>query len=280
MDFMDKKPERGFWRYYDRASRVDFGGTLLGLVFDWKAWISTAIGGGGGVVTFLWAAIAERSALDVWVLALLAAAALNAAIYFAISTWEKSLKPRYQDSLDIGLDYNKGQMITPPRDQLAPPDSFDWKFAPQAIEAFAEPGLLAERDKQAGNLEKAVLRRFDAEDKINAIVKGLPNQKAVEGTEEFKQVEKQLWLITANSSMERMTEPYARQAWDKLREDTHQKLIDGRLIAKGFREPHASGNLEVEISSAEWRILALDNVNSTALRNGEVVYSGLVIRSA
>jgi hypothetical protein len=35
----------GFWRWYDRASRMDFGGTLLGLFVDWKVWLFTTSGG-------------------------------------------------------------------------------------------------------------------------------------------------------------------------------------------------------------------------------------------
>ena len=85
---MDKKSER-FWRQYDRAARVDFGGTLLGLVFDWKAWLSAAVGGGGGAMTFLTAAIQDRSPLDVWIFAIVSSAALMAAVYFAISILEK-----------------------------------------------------------------------------------------------------------------------------------------------------------------------------------------------
>jgi hypothetical protein len=195
---------------------------------------------------------------------------------------EKSTKPKHQDGQDIDAESSEGQSITPPNDrgEPMPPDSFDWKSAPDAVEAFAEPALIAERDKQGGRLENAALRRLDAEFKIGDILKALPDHKAVEGTEEFKQIEKQEWQIRANASMEQMTEPYVRQAWDKLREDIRKKLADGKLIAKGFREPHVSGNSEVEISFAEWRILTLDNVDSTALRNGEVIYSGLVIRSA
>jgi len=79
-----------FWRWYDRASRADFGGTLLGFIFDWKGWISAAIGGGGGVVTFIKAAVDGRSPLDVWVLALVVIAALMVIVYLAISILEKS----------------------------------------------------------------------------------------------------------------------------------------------------------------------------------------------
>lgn len=274
---MDKKPD--FWKHYDRASRVDFGGTLLGIIFDWKGWITGAFAGGGGAMTFLWAAIADRSALDVWVLAVVVAAALAAFSYFSISAWERYVKPKHSE--DIAVESR--QSIDLPRDQATPATpipQFDWKSAPDAVEAFAESSLLAERDKQGERLEKAALRRLDAEFKIDAILKALPDHKAIEGTGEFEQIEQQKWQIKANTSMEQRTEPYVRQAWDKLREDIRKKLADGKLIAKGFRDPHVSGNSEVEISFAEWRILTLDNVNSTALRNGEVAYSGLVIRTA
>jgi hypothetical protein len=78
-----------FWQWYDRAARVDFAGTLLGFFFDWKTWISTLVGGGGGVVTFTWAAIEGRSPLEVWVLAVTAGAALVALIYYILALLEK-----------------------------------------------------------------------------------------------------------------------------------------------------------------------------------------------
>ncbi|MEA2894558.1 MAG: hypothetical protein QOJ84_173 [Bradyrhizobium sp.] len=86
-----------FWRWYDRASRMDFGGTLLGLVFDWKGWVVASFGGGGGVLTFLIAAVKGRDPLDVWVLALVVMASLMAIVYLAISILEKFRRPALGD---------------------------------------------------------------------------------------------------------------------------------------------------------------------------------------
>lgn len=85
-------PSRRFWRWYDRGSRLDFAGNLLGYVFDWKAWIVGIFAGGGGAATFLWAAIDGRSPLDVWVVAVVVAAALATFVYFVISILEKLRK--------------------------------------------------------------------------------------------------------------------------------------------------------------------------------------------
>src|SRR5437016_5538624 len=82
-------PSRRFWRWYDRGSRLDFAGSLLGYVFDWKTWIVGLFAGGGGAATFLWAAIDGRSPLDVWVVAVVVAAALATFVYFVISILEK-----------------------------------------------------------------------------------------------------------------------------------------------------------------------------------------------
>lgn len=84
----------GFWRWYDRGARMDFAGTLLGYVFDWKAYIATIVGGGGGAATFLKAAIDGRSPLVVWVMAVAAAASLAVLVYFMILIWEKIKKPK------------------------------------------------------------------------------------------------------------------------------------------------------------------------------------------
>jgi hypothetical protein len=67
----------GFWKWYDRAARADFFGNLVGLFFDWRAWLLAAIGGGsGGVMTFFWSAVDGRSPLDVWLMSLIAAACI------------------------------------------------------------------------------------------------------------------------------------------------------------------------------------------------------------
>ena len=100
-----------FWRWYDRGSRADFGGTLLGLVFDWKAWIVTIFAGSGGVLTFLLAAIRGRDPLDVWVFALVVTASLMVIVYLAISLLEKLLRKRSggrseaSDSLSTGNEF-------------------------------------------------------------------------------------------------------------------------------------------------------------------------------
>jgi hypothetical protein len=61
-----------FWKNYDRGARVDFAGTLLGLIFDWRTWLASFVGGGG--MTFMWAAIAGRDPLDVYIYALISTA--------------------------------------------------------------------------------------------------------------------------------------------------------------------------------------------------------------
>jgi len=81
----------GFWRWYDRAARADFAGTLLGYVFDWKGWITGTL---GSVVTFSWAAIDGRSPLDVWVLTVVVMAALTVGVNFLIPIIEKIKGPR------------------------------------------------------------------------------------------------------------------------------------------------------------------------------------------
>jgi hypothetical protein len=74
------------WRWYDRAGRLDFAGTMLGWVFDWKTWLFSAMGGGA---TLLWAAIDGRSSLDVWLLALMAAACMIIIISGAGVLWQR-----------------------------------------------------------------------------------------------------------------------------------------------------------------------------------------------
>jgi hypothetical protein len=89
---------KGFWRWFDRGARVDFAGTLLGYVFDWKGWVAGLIGGGGGATTFLKAAIDGWSPLVVWVMAVVVAAALSVFVYYFLLTVEKRRSPGATDS--------------------------------------------------------------------------------------------------------------------------------------------------------------------------------------
>jgi hypothetical protein len=86
-----------FWKWYDRGARVDFAATLLGYVFDWKGWVVTILSGGGGVATFLAAAIGGWSPLVVWVFATIVAAALAATTYFIIGILERRDKGKYNE---------------------------------------------------------------------------------------------------------------------------------------------------------------------------------------
>lgn len=238
---------------YDWAERIHFWPLVWKFIKEGYGWIT-----GGGLLMTVAAALADMSGFTIL------SAGLGGVVAMGVIT----------------IAWRMLHLSRPlPEATTARPSAFDWKAAPEAIEAFADPALLAERDKQASQLERSMLRRIDAQQKIDDILKALPSHQATEGSEEFKQIECQNWNINANSNIERMTEPYLRKAWDKLREDLHKKLINHTLVAKGFREPHVAGNAEVEISSAEWRILVLDNVDSRALRKSdhEVVYSGLLI---
>ncbi|MDP1864889.1 MAG: hypothetical protein Q8L13_00925 [Bradyrhizobium sp.] len=99
-----------FWKWYDRASRVDFAGTILGWIFDWKGWVVAIVGGSGGGVTFLTAAIRGRDPLDVWVLALVVAAALMFIVWVIILLLEKRRRPNEAPVLDT----NEGTRVSAP----------------------------------------------------------------------------------------------------------------------------------------------------------------------
>jgi len=159
-------------------------------------------------------------------------------------------------------------------------DDGDWKSPPDAVELFADPELVAAKNKWLSSLENSTLKGFDAEDELKKIQKETIPSDAEASAER----EKRLALVLRKLKLHTMfsktaTEEY-RRAWEALRGDMHSKLIAGTLTAKGFRTPHTSGNREVDIPRAEWRILILNQVNSEAIAAGssEVLYSGLLIR--
>lgn len=70
----------GFWAWYDRASRVDFAGTLVGFFFDWKTWLVWA---GGTVLSLLVSSYGEWTPGLVWLAALIGGACM-AIMYMAV----------------------------------------------------------------------------------------------------------------------------------------------------------------------------------------------------
>jgi hypothetical protein len=77
-----------FWRGYDWLARADLA---MGWIFDWRKWLWGLVPSGGGM-TFLWAAIKDRSPLDVWIAATIVMAALAVFVYFLIAILEKYKK--------------------------------------------------------------------------------------------------------------------------------------------------------------------------------------------
>jgi hypothetical protein len=66
-------------------------------------------------------------------------------------------------------------------------------------------------------------------------------------------------------------------------EDVYEKLINGTLIAKGFRHPIRSTTMEREIPAAHWRIIRF-NGDFTEARSQNaslgIQYSGITVARA
>jgi hypothetical protein len=152
-----------------------------------------------------------------------------------------------------------------------------WKGAPDAVEAFAYPDLIAERDKWKEMFEDALLRGYEAQDKIAALRTQMGGIFGVDETDELGASQRKLEVAAMQSDM---AKGEVRRAWDKLRADIHAKLLNGNLVARGFRRPHTLGSPEVVIPASEWRILFLQNVTSEASSktSSEALYEGIVIR--
>jgi hypothetical protein len=163
------------------------------------------------------------------------------------------------------------------RGEPAPTPALDWKSVPEAIEAFADPALLAARRKWDESLGNSIDRQFDLESKKQELIKKLPAGRIIEGSDEAVTIGKHDSQIGRWATLQNHQEPELRRAWDDLRSDMQKKLMSGSLRARGFRAPYSGGDPEVDISPAEWRILRLDNVKSAADDGSKVIYSGLVI---
>jgi hypothetical protein len=153
---------------------------------------------------------------------------------------------------------------------------FIWKSAPDAIDAFAEGGLIAARDKWIETFQEAYTKGHEAEDQIREIQKQHGANPAND-TDEGRLLDLNRRRLEACTMQSDIAKDELKRAWNDLRDDLQKKMLDGLLVARGFREPHVAGGTEVEIPSSEWRILVLDNVNSEALRKGSgaVIYSGV-----
>jgi hypothetical protein len=95
------------WRWFDRGARVDFVGTLLGLIFDWRTWLAGIFSGGG--MTFLWAAIEGWSPLQVYLMAIFASACfviIIAGVVAAVKTIRRA-------AFEIVYDQNDPNCVQP-----------------------------------------------------------------------------------------------------------------------------------------------------------------------
>jgi hypothetical protein len=65
----------------------------------------------------------------------------------------------------------------------------------------------------------------------------------------------------------------------EAREDLHEKLKNGELIAKGFRHPIHHHTEEIEIPPIQWRTIRF-NHNFTEAQAGSIRYSGIAVARA
>jgi hypothetical protein len=152
----------------------------------------------------------------------------------------------------------------------------DWQIAEHALEKFAAVPLINERNKWREMFEESYLAGHEAQDKITALQNAMGSLLGINDTQQMETSRRKLQLSAMQYDM---AKGELKRSWDNLREDIEWKLAKGALMAKGFRSPHVSGNAEVAIFPAEWRVLTLNNAKSEALRkgSGEVLYSGLLI---
>jgi hypothetical protein len=187
---------------------------------------------------------------------------------------DRSLKERNPDRTQL-RDYGMKLIGRLTGTETISPDI--WKSVPEAIEAFADPGLIGKRDEWKEKFEGALLLGYEAEDKISTLRKQMGGIFGADSTGELAAGQRKLELAAMQSDMAR---DELRRTWDELRADIHDKLLSGNLIARGFRRPHALGSPEVVIPAPEWRILFLQNVTSEASgkTSSEALYEGIVIR--
>jgi hypothetical protein len=186
---------------------------------------------------------------------------------------------------DLHVNRAEAQKIWPLADSLKtsaePPR--DWKNVADAIEALAEPALIANRDHWLQKFQEALEKGQEAEEQIRKIRKELAHGDAADDSPEAAAIKKHRRLMEVAARQHDFAKDETVRAWDHLRADIHKKLCSGALIAKAFRSPHVSGNVEVDIPAAEWRILVLDNVSSEAITTHlptRVAYHGVLIRAA
>jgi len=104
----------GFWRWYDRAARIDFAGTLLGIFFDWKTW---AVWAGGTVVSLFISSYGPWTPGQAWLAALIGGACI-AIIYIALSLFVYQLRSQRRSSLAKPEDVDGRPKITTPEPDI------------------------------------------------------------------------------------------------------------------------------------------------------------------
>jgi hypothetical protein len=129
----------GFWRWFDRAARMDFAANVVGWFWDWRAWtLSTVAAVMGGII----------SKLDGWsntvVFLSTLSAGLIVAIVFALLKWAFSSRTSTKDL------FPEQHVLTSKTELPIPPDPYpDWPI--HELFTHIDPGLLSRTDESVGD---------------------------------------------------------------------------------------------------------------------------------
>lgn len=245
----------------------------MGVIKIDSGWISAAVGTAAAGAALMWPEYGHPLGL-----ALLVIAALIVVLGVRIEGFH--IRMGRQRRMASSPEGARDEAIKKPTtEQIEARRLLEWKDVPEAIEAFAEPSLLKARDKWKEQFEVANENGHDAEDQIRNIRKKFANGHVPDDTPEAGTLATARENLVALATSHDLAEDELRLAWNELRGDIHKKLSGGELIAKAFRASHVAGSKEIQIPSAQWRILSLDTAKSEAIKKdgGESVYIGLMI---
>lgn len=197
----------------------------------------------------------------------------------AFEAYENAMRPHGLASGGLGPD-----MIEAYRQidsNCAPVEVHNWKSCTDALVAFGSGSLLAAKAAATEELRDAKERATEAEAECRQTrPRGRILEGITAGADVYDAARKRLSEIAHECDALR---EQLQDTEGNLRNEIRSKLQAGTLVAKGFRFPHVSGNVEIEVPSQEWRILNLDHENSMAITTfspTERKYIGVMIRKA
>jgi len=157
-------------------------------------------------------------------------------------------------------------------------EQFEWLLPIVAVEKFAEPALIENRDRTFRAYKEAHDRTVILERQLSQLQakygKRLVNPHSYQVPSDQLEAAHAIAKQRNGEALLKLTYDAAETEW---RDDIHRKLENGVLVANGMASPLMANTQTQEIPAYQWRILRLDTAKDEATGEG-LKYVGVRLR--